>query len=109
MHISTDIALEKLRSSKEVFIELFNHGTLNLEIYKPLIKDYQAPHDRDEIYIIISGSSTFINGQITSIVGQGDFLFVPSGRPHRFIDFTEDFSTWVIFYGPKGGEAKVSV
>jgi hypothetical protein len=23
---------------------------------------------------------------------------------HRFEDFTEDFSTWVFFYGPVGGE-----
>jgi hypothetical protein len=24
--------------------------------------------------------------------------------PHRFEDFTDDFATWVIFYGPEGGE-----
>jgi hypothetical protein len=24
--------------------------------------------------------------------------------PHRFEDFTHDFGTWVIFYGPEGGE-----
>jgi hypothetical protein len=23
---------------------------------------------------------------------------------HRFEDFTEDFATWVVFYGPEGGE-----
>jgi len=27
------------------------------------------------------------------------------GVEHRFIDFTEDFGSWVIFYGPQGGEA----
>jgi hypothetical protein len=32
-------------------------------------------------------------------------LFVPAGIEHRFIKFTEDFVTWVVFYGPKGGEA----
>jgi mannose-6-phosphate isomerase-like protein (cupin superfamily) len=34
----------------------------------------------------------------------GDFLFVPAGIEHRFTNFTADFSTWVFFYGPKGGE-----
>jgi hypothetical protein len=27
-----------------------------------------------------------------------------AGKPHRFEDFTDDFGTWVIFYGPEGGE-----
>jgi mannose-6-phosphate isomerase-like protein (cupin superfamily) len=35
---------------------------------------------------------------------QGDILFVPAGSVHRFINFTADFATWVIFYGPEGGE-----
>ena len=35
---------------------------------------------------------------------QGDFLFVPAGIEHRFESFTNDFATWVIFYGPVGGE-----
>jgi hypothetical protein len=36
-----------------------------------------------------------------------DFLFVAAGDEHRFVEFTEDFSTWVLFYGPEGGEAKM--
>ena len=24
---------------------------------------------------------------------------------YRFVNFTDDFSTWVFFYGPDGGEA----
>ena len=36
--------------------------------------------------------------------GPGDFLFVPAGLPHRFTDFGDTMSTWVMFYGPDGGE-----
>ena len=36
--------------------------------------------------------------------GPGDFLFVPAGPPHRFTDFDGTMSTWVMFYGPDGGE-----
>lgn len=46
----------------------------------------------------------FLNGEITVEFQAGDFLFVPAGIEHRFINFTDDFSTWVIFYGPVGGE-----
>jgi hypothetical protein len=34
-------------------------------------------------------------------------LFVPAGHEHRFEDFTPDFATWVIFYGPDGGESVI--
>jgi hypothetical protein len=27
-----------------------------------------------------------------------------SAHPFHFLDFTEDFCTWAIFYGPDGGE-----
>jgi mannose-6-phosphate isomerase-like protein (cupin superfamily) len=34
----------------------------------------------------------------------GDALFVAAGVEHRFEGFSEDFGTWVMFYGPEGGE-----
>lgn len=37
-------------------------------------------------------------------VKPGDLLFVPAGVEHRFGPFTDDFATWVLFYGPEGGE-----
>jgi hypothetical protein len=32
-------------------------------------------------------------------------LDVPAGAHHRFYDFSEDFGTWVFFYGPQGGDS----
>jgi mannose-6-phosphate isomerase-like protein (cupin superfamily) len=40
----------------------------------------------------------------TVTFGPGDFLLVPAGVPHRFRDFGESMMTWVMFYGPEGGE-----
>ncbi len=34
----------------------------------------------------------------------GDVLFVPAKVAHRFEDFSNGFATWVMFYGPSGGE-----
>ena len=98
-------SLEKLKATGSLFTELFAHGSLTVEIYKPESKDLQTPHERDEIYVIISGHGNFCCGRDTVSFSPGDFLFVPAGVEHRFEDFTDDFSTWVIFYGPKGGEA----
>lgn len=104
MHFQPSDALECLKDSSKEFIELFNHGSLSVEVYKPELTDLQIPHNRDEIYVVISGSGKFINGNNTVEFKAGDFLFVPAGIEHRFINFTNDFSTWVFFYGPDGGE-----
>lgn len=104
MHIPITSAQEQLRRAGQLFETLFTHGSLSIEIYKPNQTDLQQPHDRDEVYIIVSGNGKFKNGEVYIDFGPNDFLFVPAGVDHRFIDFTEDFSTWVIFYGPIGGE-----
>ena len=87
MHIQPSDALASLKNSPKEYIELFQHGSLTVEIY-----------------VVISGSGSFLNGNNTVEYKAGDFLFVPAGIEHRFINFTSDFSTWVFFYGPLGGE-----
>jgi len=104
MHIQPQQAIENLNKSSKEFLELFQHGSLAVEIYKPDKIDKQSPHERDEIYVVISGTGTFENGDVSSKIAPGDFLFVKAGIKHRFINFTADFATWVFFYGPKGGE-----
>ncbi len=86
------------------FLELFRRGTLTVEIYQPKKLDPQTPHTRDEIYVVISGTGWFVNGDTRKPFEPGEVLFVPAGITHRFEDFTDDFATWVFFYGPDGGE-----
>ena len=86
------------------FSILFTHGSLVVEVYQPVTTDHQKPHDRDECYVIIEGHGNFEMGNEIISFGPGDFLFVPAGLLHRFIDFGDTMSTWVMFYGPDGGE-----
>jgi mannose-6-phosphate isomerase-like protein (cupin superfamily) len=86
------------------FVTLLRHGSLEVELYAPRGQDLQQPHSRDELYVIVSGSGLFDNGGEVQPFGPGSLLFVPALRPHRFTQFTDDFSTWVVFYGPDGGE-----
>jgi mannose-6-phosphate isomerase-like protein (cupin superfamily) len=88
----------------ERFVEAFSHGSLVVELYAPVGSDPQKPHDRDEVYIVVSGSGDFVVAGERSQFKQGDALFVAAGVEHRFENFTADFTTWVIFYGPLGGE-----
>ena len=104
MKISIEEGLDQLKASGRLFLELFTHGTLSVEIYQPVNKDLQLPHDRDEVYIVISGHGDFYAEGNMEPFKAGDFLFVPAGMEHRFENFSSDFVTWVLFYGPKGGE-----
>jgi len=87
------------------FLTVFRHGSLEVEIYRPIDIDRQTPHTRDEIYVVIAGSGEFLCGDHRRPFFAGDVLFAPAGAVHRFENFSVDFSTWVFFYGPEGGEA----
>jgi mannose-6-phosphate isomerase-like protein (cupin superfamily) len=88
----------------KLYAELFTHGTLAIEIYAPKGKDMQQPHTRDELYIVAAGRGWFFIEGRRFQFGPGDALFAAAGEVHRFEDFTEDLLTWVVFYGPEGGE-----
>jgi mannose-6-phosphate isomerase-like protein (cupin superfamily) len=72
------------------------HGSMTLRFYTPKGVDTQTPHDQDEIYIVASGHGHVVSGPSEAKLEK---------NVHRFVDFTADFGTWVVFWGPKGGEA----
>jgi len=82
----------------------FEHGTMSLGFYAPVGADPQTPHQRDEIYIVQSGSSSFVLGNDRLSLSAGDAVLVPARAIHRFEDFSADFAAWVVFWGPEGGE-----
>lgn len=84
-------------------IEL-KRGTLELGLYRPPNPDPQSPHEQDELYFVMNGHGWFVNGNDRHEIGPGDALFVAAGIDHRFEDFTDDLTVWVVFYGPQGGE-----
>ena len=108
MKLDKNQVLNQIGRSKIPFLHLFEHGSLSVEVYRPEKIDLQKPHTRDEVYIIISGRGEFINQGKRTTFGPGDFFFVPAGADHRFENFSEDFATWVLFYGPEGGEVTKS-
>ncbi|MBV8244998.1 MAG: cupin domain-containing protein [Candidatus Eremiobacteraeota bacterium] len=78
-------------------------GDVELEFYAPKDIDPQHPHTRDELYIIARGSGVLTVADEDLKFVEGDVLFVPAHAGHRFSEFSDDFATWVIFYGPEGG------
>ena len=104
---TVDQALAKLPGPDEGLLRsatLFQRGSLLVKFYAPRGHDQQTSHEQDELYVVVSGSGDFVNGDARHAFGPGDALFVPAGASHRFENFTDDFCAWVIFYGPDGGE-----
>ncbi len=96
--IQLDSSLQQLKNSGDRFLELFKQGSLSVEVYKPDKIDNQKPHDKDEIYVIISGYGEFLLEKERTTFSPGDILFVPAKAEHRFENFTDNFATWVLFF-----------
>jgi len=88
----------------ERFATVFEHGSLEIEIYAPRGTDPQNPHTRDELYFVAIGSGEFVCGDTRQEFGPTDVLFAAAGVSHRFENFSDDLTVWVMFYGPEGGE-----
>ncbi len=99
-----DVATGIDRAARIPYRVVFSHGTLEAGVYTPGASDPQQPHTRDEAYIVMAGSGTFVNGEERAAFRPGDFIFVPAGAVHRFEEYTPDLAVWVLFYGPEGGE-----
>lgn len=105
VHVSLDEAIDKGPPPQgNLATPIYQHGSMVAELYRPIEQDPQSPHERDEIYVVAKGSGSFYNGKSKVHLDIGSFIFVPAGVEHRFEEFTEDFTVWVFFYGPKGGE-----
>ena len=88
----------------EPFTEAMRHGTMSVEVFAPRGRDAQTPHEQDELYFVVSGTADFEVDGKKGPVKVGDVLFVAARVPHHFEAMSADFVTWVVFWGPEGGE-----
>ena len=100
-----DMMAQMPRAKEKGWVEApLKYGSLLLGVYAPRGEDPQEPHEQDEVYVVMRGHGTFVNGAERKAFAPGDLLFVPANVVHRFEDFSDDLALWVVFYGPEGGE-----
>jgi len=85
------------------------HGTMKLGLYAVSGEDAQSPHAQDELYVVVAGTADFVKAGERVGCEAHDVLFVEAGAVHRFENMSADFSTWVVFWGPDGGESHLSL
>jgi mannose-6-phosphate isomerase-like protein (cupin superfamily) len=86
-------------SANRLSKQVLNTSGVEARWYRPPNPDPQVPHDRDEVYVVVSGNGDFVRGQDRVKFFSGDLLFAAKGETHRFENHTPDTSVWVIF-GP---------
>ena len=90
--------------ANERYAEAFAHGTMSVGFYAPRGVDPQGPHAQDELYIVEAGRADINIDGVRQPLVTGDVVFVGAGADHRFENMSPDFGTWVVFWGPAGGE-----
>ncbi|HQS31629.1 MAG: cupin [Polaromonas sp. 39-63-203] len=86
------------------FAAVMAHGTMSVEVFAPQGVDLQTPHSQDELYFVQAGTGQIVISGQRFDAAAGDAFFVAAQVEHRFENFSNDFVTWVVFYGPPGGE-----
>lgn len=87
----------RMPSTGERYVVAFRKPHMRAVLYAPRGHDPQTPHKADEAYIVVTGSGKlWVEGELFPC-GPGDLLYVPAGKKHRFVDFTDDLAVWVVF------------
>jgi mannose-6-phosphate isomerase-like protein (cupin superfamily) len=99
-----DDARRAIESGDKPWHVLLRHRSMKVELFAPRGTDQQSSHKQDEIYIVQTGSATLKHETREFPCRAGDVIFVRATTNHQFTNMSDDFETWVIFYGPEGGE-----
>ena len=106
-HLTIEEAISKIKNEKgAVVTELMRRGTMQVEFYAPKKTDPQQPNNKDEIYVIASGHTTLYREGQRIMYFTGDVLFIAAGIDHRFENFSDDFTSWIIFYNQEEVDRK---
>lgn len=72
---------------------------MTVELFQPRENAEQHTHPRDELYIVARGGGEFVVEGRRHPCAPNDLLFVPARAPHRFENFSDDFTLWLISSG----------
>lgn len=82
-------------------VEALREGSLWVRFVARPTSGPQVPHTRDEFYVVASGTARYRWDGGETMIGPGDLMFAAAHAPHGYDRFSDDFSVWVVFYGPE--------
>jgi mannose-6-phosphate isomerase-like protein (cupin superfamily) len=90
---------DKLKGDAVEYLEFLNVPALNCGVYSLAAgsTDMQAPHDEDEVYLVLSGKARMRLGNEDRSIGPGSLLYVGASTEHSFFEIEEDMTLLVMF------------
>ncbi len=90
---------DKLKGDPVEYLEFLNVPALNCGIYSLTAgsTDMQAPHDEDEVYLVLTGKAHMRLGGEDRVIGPGSLLYVGATTEHSFFEIEEDMTLLVVF------------
>ena len=101
------------RANSSVRVFTLAPYNVNIEHRQPMAQGASVHADEDELFYILEGSAAMltggkmapegktIEGGVTQKFGKGDWIMVPSGVPHQFVDIKSPI-TLLSLHLPKG-------
>ena len=89
----------KLKGDAVEYLEFLNVPALSCGLYtlEAGSTDMQAPHDEDEVYLVLEGRARMRLGDQEKAVGPGSLLYVGATTEHSFFEIEEDMTLLVFF------------
>ena len=89
----------RLKGSAVEYLEFLNVPALNCGIYflPAGSTDMQAPHDDDEVYLVLSGRARMRMNDEDRAVEPGSLLYISASTEHAFFEIEEDMTLLVMF------------
>ena len=89
----------RLRGNGVEYLEFLNVPALNCGIYflPAGSTDMQAPHDDDEVYLVLSGRARMRLDDEDRAVESGSLLYISASTQHAFFEIEEDMTLLVMF------------
>lgn len=89
----------QLKGEAAEYLEFLNVPALNCGVYFLAAgsTDMQAPHDEDEVYLVLSGKARMRLQDEERDVGPGSLLYIGAATEHSFFEIQEDMTLLVMF------------
>lgn len=89
----------KLKGEAVEYLEFLNVPALSCGVYFLAAgsTDMQAPHDDDEVYLVLSGRARMRLDDADRAVGPGSLLYISASTEHAFFEIEEDMTLLVMF------------
>ncbi|MAC35677.1 MAG: cupin [Haliea sp.] len=91
---------QRLKGQPVEYQEFLKVPALSCGLYRLVAgsRDMQAPHDDDEVYLVLEGRARMrLGDEAEKVVGPGALLYVSATTEHSFFEVEEDMLLLVFF------------